>query len=275
MEEFLNNALSKLGEAISSIGLRLIAALIVLFVGRKACKLLMKLITKGKAFEKLNPGVRTFLKSFLNIALNVILFLTVASILGVPMTNFVAILGSAGLAIGLSLQGSLANFAGGLMILIFKPFEVGDYIESSGTAGTVRDISILYTTLITPDNLRIVIPNGTLANATVKDYTSEETRRVDIPVSVAYGSDVEKVKELLLRAASETEQVLSDPEPLCRLDKHGDSSLDFILRVWTKNPDYWTAYYALKESTLKILTETGFEIPFPQMDVHIFGETRK
>lgn len=274
MEEFLNNVFSKLGEAISSIGLKLIAAAVVLFVGLKICKLLMKLLLNGKAFQKLNPGVRTFLNSFLKIALNVILFLTVASILGVPMTNFVAILGSAGLAIGLSLQGSLANFAGGLMILIFKPFEVGDYIESSGISGTVRDISILYTTLITPDNLRIVIPNGTLANATVKDYTSEETRRLDIPISVAYGSDVEKVKELLLHVASETDTVLSDPEPFCRLDKHGDSSLDFVLRVWTKNSDYWTAYYALKESTLKALTENGFEIPFPQMDVHISGETK-
>ncbi len=274
MEEFLNNIFSKLGEAISSIGLKLVAAIVVLFVGLKICKLLMKLLSNGKAFQKLNPGVRTFINSFLRIALNVILFLTVASILGVPMTNFVAILGSAGLAIGLSLQGSLANFAGGLMILIFKPFEVGDYIESSGISGTVRDISILYTTLITPDNLRIVIPNGTIANATVKDYTSEETRRVDIPISVAYGSDVDKVEELLLSVASKTDLVLSDPAPFCRLDKHGDSSLDFALRVWTKNADYWTVYFALKEATLKALTENGIEIPFPQMDVHVSGETK-
>ena len=160
------------------------------------------------------------------------------------------------------------------MILIFKPFEVGDYIESSGISGTVRDISILYTTLITPDNLRIVIPNGTIANATVKDYTSEETRRVDIPISVAYGSDVDKVEELLLSVASKTDLVLSDPAPFCRLDKHGDSSLDFALRVWTKNADYWTVYFALKEATLKALTENGIEIPFPQMDVHVSGETK-
>lgn len=269
MPEFFKSLLQKLGEFASTAGIKLIGAFVIVFVGFRLCKWLLKLIQKGKGFHRLDTGVQTFLISFLNIVLKTLILLTAASVLGVPMTNFVAVLGSAGLAIGLALQGALANFAGGIMILIFKPFEVGDFIESAGVSGTVRSISILYTTLLTPDNRRIVIPNGTLSNATVVDYSSESSRRVELIFSVSYDSDIETVKQTLLDTASAHPLVLKDPAPFARLSKQNDSSLDFVLRVWCQSGDYWTVNFDLNEEVKKVFDQKGIEIPFPQMDVHL------
>lgn len=266
---FLRNAMAVLGDFAASAGLRLLGAAVILFVGFKVTKWVQGILLKSKGIQHLEPGVQTFLKSLIGIGLKLVVILTAISLLGVPMTNFVTILGSAGLAIGLSLQGSLSNLAGGLMILIFKPFKVGDYIEAPSGAGTVSEITILYTILTTPDNRRVVIPNGSISNEAVTNFSFHDTRRLDITISVAYDSDIEKVKALLLETASAHPLVMDDPAPFCRLTNHGESSLDFALRVWVKSGDYWTANFDLKESTKKALDENGIEIPYPQLDVHL------
>ncbi len=270
MDEFLKTILSKLGEFASTAGLRLVGALLILFVGFKLCKWLLRLMKKTKAFAKIDVGVQTFLVSLLNIVLKILIVLSAIALLGVPMTNFVALLASAGVAIGASLQGSLSNLAGGIMILLFKPFKVGDYIDSAEGSGTVTEVTILYTILTTPDNRRIVIPNGAISNEAITNYSYHDTRRLDLSFSVSYNSDIEVVKGIILEMAREHALVLSEPaEPFCRLNEHGESSLNFALRVWVRSGDYWQVNFDLKESIKKALDENGIEIPYPQIDVHL------
>ncbi len=250
-------------------GTRLVGAALALFVGLKLTKWLLLLLKKGAGFSKLEQSLQSFIGSFIRIALYILLFLTVAYILGVPMTSFVTILASAGVAIGLALQGFLSNFAGGLMILLFKPFQVGDYIETVSQSGTVKEITVCYTVLVTPDHKRITLPNGTLTNAAIVNYSVEEQRRVDLTYSVAYRSDSALVRQVLLQLAAAHPLVLAEPAPAVQLSRHSDSSLDFLLWVWTTPADYWQVYYALNEQVKLAFDQNGIEIPFPQMDVHI------
>ncbi len=265
MQQFLATVL----DYALSAGIRLVISAILLIVGFKLIKVLVKALEKSRLFGRIDASVRTFIKSFVSIALKIVLILTVAAYLGLPMTNMIAVLGSAGLALGLALQGSLSNLAGGLMILIFKPFRVGDFIESGSDAGTVEAISILYTELRTTDNCRIVIPNGTISNAVVKDYSAEETRRVDLDFSVGYRSDIDQVKKLLSDLAAAHELILKDPAPVVYLKNHGDSALVFTFRAWVKTEDYWTVYFDMNECVKKAFDAYGIEIPFPQLDVHL------
>lgn len=267
--EFLNSLLSKLGELLSTAGLRLLAAALVLLIGLKLAKFIVKLIQKGKGFSKIDAGVQTFLLSFIKIAMNVLIFLTAANVLGIPMTNFVALITSAGVAVGLAMQGSLSNLAGGIMILVFKPFRVNDFIDTAQGSGTVTEITILYTILTTPDNRRIVIPNGAISNEAITNYSYNDTRRLDLTFSVSYDSDIEKVRSILLEAAQGHALSLKDPEPFCRLSEHGDSSLDIVLRVWVKKDDYWDLHFDLKEQVTDAFAKNDIKIPFPQMDVHV------
>ena len=270
MEEFLKTILTKLGEFASTAGLRLVGALLILVVGFKLCKWLLKILQKTKAFAKMDPGVQTFLSSLLNIVLKIMIVLSAIALIGVPMTNFVALLASAGVAIGASLQGSLSNLAGGIMILIFKPFKVGDYIDTAEGSGTVTEVTILYTILTTPDNRRIVIPNGAISNEAITNYSYHDVRRLDLTFSVSYDADIEVVKALLLEKAREHSLVLTEPDaPFCRLTEHGQSSLNFALRVWVKSEDYWQVNFDLKEEIKKSLDEQGIEIPYPQLDIHL------
>ncbi len=270
MNEFLKTILAKLGEFASTAGLRLVGALLILIFGFKICKLLIKLLKKSHFFEKMDGGVQTFLSSLLNIVLKIMIVLSAIALLGVPMTNFVALLASAGVAIGASLQGSLSNLAGGIMILMFKPFQVGDYIDTAEGSGTVTEVTILYTILTTPDNRRIVIPNGAISNEAITNYSYHDHRRLDLTFSVSYDADVEVVKNLLLETARAHSLVLSEPDvPFCRLAEHGESSLNFALRVWVKSENYWQVNFDLKEAVKKALDENGIEIPYPQIDVHI------
>ncbi len=270
MEEFFKTLLAKLGEFASTAGLRLVGAILILFVGFKLCKWVLNLLKKTKAFSKMDGGVQTFLVSLLNIVLKIMIVLSSVSLLGVPMTNFVALLASAGVAIGASLQGSLSNLAGGIMILIFKPFKVGDYIDTAEGSGTVTEVTILYTILTTPDNRRIVIPNGAISNEAITNYSYHDVRRLDLTFSVSYDADIEVVKNLLLEKAKTHALVLTEPDvPFCRLTEHGQSSLNFALRVWVKSEDYWQVNFDLKEEIKKSLDEKGIEIPYPQLDVHL------
>lgn len=253
----------------TSFGLKLLGAIIVLIIGSRLIKILSKWIKNSPKLDKLDNSLRSFLVSFSKIVLYIVLIITVAMILGIPATSFITILASCGVAIGLALQGSLSNFAGGLMILFFKPFKVGDFIEAAGESGTVKDISVVYTTLLTPDNKRITIPNGTLTNSVIENYSSEKLRRVDMNFNVAYNCDTQKVKEIIEGEIGALEKALKEPKPFVRLTAHGDSALTFTARVWCKNSDYWDVNLDLTENIKAAFDKNEIEIPYNQLDVHI------
>lgn len=269
MEQFLNNLWAALADLATSVGLKLVYAALILIIGLKLAKFFCKKFGKSRLLERMDVSVGKFLLSTLKIVLNCLVIITAALVLGVPATTFVTILGSAGLAVGLALQGSLSNLAGSIMILIFKPFRVGDYIEGNGVSGTVEEINFFYTVLTTPDNKRITCPNGTMSNAVVIDYSTNATRRVDFSLTVAYGTDVEKVRSLLLETAGTCKLLLNDPAPVAYFTGHGESALNFSLRVWCATADYWTVFFELQNTINDAFVREGIEIPFPQMDVHV------
>lgn len=256
-------------ELLASFGLKIIAAAVILFVGIKLIKFTKKWIKTSHKLEKVDMGVRTFLGSFFGITLYAILFISIAMVLGIPTTSFVTALASCGVAIGLALQGALGNLAGGIMILIFKPFKVGDYIETSSTSGTVTNITIMYTVLTTPDNKVITIPNGTLTNSVIENYSASDERRVDVCFTTGYECDIDKVRAILLAVADKHALVLKDPAPFARLTNHGENALEYTLRVWCKASDFWDVKFDLIENVKKEFDLNGISIPYPQMDVHI------
>lgn len=250
-------------------GIKLLGAIIVLVVALKIISAIKKFIKNSPKLDKVDPGVRSFLGSFVSIALYIMLVIVIAGMIGIPATSFITILASCGVAIGLALQGSLSNFAGGLMILIFKPFKVGDFIEVCGETGTVAEITVVYTVLLTTDNKRITIPNGTLTNSVIENYSAESLRRVDLTVNTAYSCDIEQVKAVVTKLAENHPLALAEPAPQVRVSAHSDSSLTYVVRVWCKTEDYWTVFFDLTEGIKKAFDENGIEIPYPQMDVHV------
>lgn len=250
-------------------GVKLIVAIIVLLIGFKLVDILGKRFKNTKFYEKLDPTARTFFRSFITIALKIVLVIVAALIIGVPMASMVAVIGSAGLAIGLALQGSLSNIAGGFIILVFKPFKVGDFITTADAMGTVESINIFYTKVLTNDNKVIQIPNSVISNQTLTDYSTKDLRRVDLNINTSYDNDVEKVKSVLLSVAEKTDKAVLDPAPQARLSEHGASSLNFAFRVWCKNEDYWDVYFDLLEGVKKAFDENGIQIPYQQIDVHV------
>ena len=264
-EKFINF----LFDFLTSWGIKLLGALIVLVVGIKLIGWLSKWIKKTPKLDRLDSSLRSFLGSFSRIILYVILIITVAMILGIPATSFITILASCGVAIGLALQGSLSNFAGGLMILFFKPFKIGDYIEASGESGTVVGISVVYTELLTPDNKRITVPNGTLTNEVIVNYSAEETRRIDWKFTTSYDNNVSEVKEIINTVLRAQPEILAEPAPFVRLSEHGDNALVYTVRVWCKNADYWTIYFNVMEQVKEAFDKNNVSIPYPQLDVHI------
>lgn len=265
MEEIL----SKLGNSVYSIAERLVFAIIIAVVGAILIKLVKRIFKRKNSLIKIDPTARRFVHNFSLIGLETLIIISIIAVLGVPMASIVAVLASAGLAIGMALQGSLSNLAGGIMIAILKPFSLGDYIEAGDVSGSVTDISVFYTSLCTADNKKVVIPNGSLMSSNITNYTSESTRRIDIKISAAYGTDIGMAISVLENAAQQNILVLKDPAPCAYLNNNGDSSLEFVLRVWCKNADYWTVFYALNKSVNIAFTSNGIDIPFPQMDVHI------
>lgn len=254
---------------LSTFGLKLLWALVVFVVGYNVIKAFRKWFKGSKKLDHMDTGLRSFLSSFFGIALYAVLAIVVATILGIPATSFITILASCGVAVGLALQGSLSNVAGGIMILLFKPFRIGDFIEAAGESGTVKEITIVYTILKTGDNKIVTVPNGTLTNSTIKNYSAEKLRRVDMTFNVAYSSDIDKVKGILSETLSAHPCTLSDPEPVVRLSAHGDSSLTFVARVWCENADYWTVYFDVTEKVKEEFDKNGIEIPYQQIDVHV------
>lgn len=250
-------------------GLKLIVAIILLLIGFKVVNFLGEKFKKTKVYDRLDPTARTFFRSFIVIALKIVLVIAAALIVGVPMASMVAVIGSAGLAIGLALQGSLSNIAGGFIILVFKPFKVGDFITSADATGTVEAINIFYTKVLTVDNKVVQIPNSVISNQTLTDYSTKDIRRVDLDINASYDSDVEKVKSILLSVAEKTEKAVLDPAPQARLSVHAASSLTFTFRVWCKTEDYWDVYFDLVEGVKKAFDENGIQIPYQQIDVHV------
>ncbi|AMQ55471.1 mechanosensitive ion channel family protein [Algoriphagus sanaruensis] len=242
----------------------LIYALLFYLVGRFIVKKLLKgfeiLLEKREA----NPSLNSFLVGLVKALLYVSLFIGVATILGVPMSSFFAILGAAGLAIGLALQGSLSNFAGGVLILLFKPFKVGDVITGQNHTGTVSKIDILYTHLLTFDNKEVIIPNGNLANSDVVNITAQPTRRMEINVGVSYDADLKEVRETIFEILKNDPRVHEDPTPVVWLNNFGDSSLDLVVRAWTNTEDVWSVYFETMEKINSAFREKDIEIPFPQ-----------
>lgn len=250
-------------------GPKVIGAIITLIVGFIVIGIVVGFVNKTMERRGVDPSLTPFLKSILSIILKVALVLTVIGILGVEVTSFVAILGAAGLAVGLALQGTLQNFAGGVMILLFKPFKVGDVIDAAGYIGSVREIQIFNTIMKTPDNKTIIVPNGQLANSSMTNYSTEPRRRVDWTIGIAYGDDVDKAKEVIRKLIDADSRILQDPEPFIAVSELADSSVNFAVRVWVESGDYWGVFFDMNEQVYKTFGQEGLNIPFPQMDVHV------
>ena len=276
IEENISNAdtiiktiVSKISEYLADAGINLVLSLIILIVGWKFINVFSRKIKTGKMFRKIEPTTRSFINSAISITLKIILIITVAALLGVPMTSMVAVLGSCGLAIGLALQGSLSNIAGGFILTVFKPFVVGDFIKTGEFEGTVKSMNIFYTKIITPDNKIIVIPNSKVSDSALTDYNAFPTRRVDIDITAAYSENSDDVKKALIDAAKENEKVDASIEPVAVITSFDDSAVAYQLRLWCKTEDYWDVKFAVTERVKKIFDERDIQIPFPQMDVHI------
>lgn len=265
MEEFLN----KLVGIGVEYGSRLLISLVVLIIGSRLIKILDRSLKKERKFSRIDKEVKEFLIGFINIALKVLLFITILSVLGIPMTSLITILGSAAVAIGLALQGGLSNLAGGLMLLIFKPFKDGDFIEAEGQSGTVDSISLFYTTIITVDNRVVHLPNGGLSNSVVVNYTANEKRMLNVDISVSYDSNIDKVKKVITDTLNSIDKVIKDEPMLIKLKTHNASSLDFVVRAWVNTPDYWDVYYEFMENVKNNFDKNKIEIPYQQLDVHV------
>lgn len=250
-------------------GYKLVGALVALIVGLYVIKLITNGVAKVMKKKEVDSSLQPFLRSMLNVALKILLVISVLGMMGIEMTSFIAVLGAAGLAIGMALSGTLQNFAGGVMILIFKPFKVGHVITAQGHTGVVYEIQIFNTILKTPDNKHIIIPNGGLATGSLINFSKEETRRVDWTFGIGYGDDVDKAREVLLKLIADDERIKQDPEPFIAVSELADSSVNFAVRVWVDASNYWPVYFAMNENVYKTFDKEGLNIPYPQMDVHV------
>ncbi|MBQ8472602.1 MAG: mechanosensitive ion channel [Bacilli bacterium] len=265
MKEVLEPIINEL----ANFSVKIVIAVLIIVIGLRVVKFVMKKIKKGKGFNKLEKSTQTFIYSILNILLKGLVFLTAITEVGIPMTSVIAVLGSAGLALGLALQGGLSNIAGGVMIMLFKPFKVGDFIDTNSYSGTVKEINIFNTVLTTYDNKKIIMPNGDLSNSVVVNSTAMKNRLLDITVSVDYKSSIEDVKNILLKIAKDCKYRVKDEDILVALKEHGSSSLNFTFRIWVLKEDYWTAKFELLEMIKNTLDENGISIPYPKLDVNI------
>lgn len=267
--KFITKLVDSLEELAVKYGGRLIAAILILVIGFKLVNVLMKKLSVSKASNRLDPSARSVVYDVTAVVLKCVTAVTALAVMGIPMSSIVAVIGSCGLAIGLALQGSLANIAGGFILLVFKPFRVGDYIALDGVEGTVREIGIFQIKVETIDNKVVVIPNSAASNATLTNYTANVTRRVDMKFTASYDDDINKVEGVLLSVCSRHPLVLDEPVPFARLSAHLDSALEYTVRVWCRSEDYWTVYYDLMKSVKYAFDENGISIPFPQAEVGI------
>lgn len=269
--EIIDEYIVKYGERILDYLPSILMAVVVLFAGLWAIKMIKSLLKKLFINRNFEPTLKKFLLDVIGWTLKVLLFVIVISQLGVETTSLVALLGAAGLAVGLALQGSLANFAGGVLLMIFKPFKVGEFIEAQGQTGTVKEISIFYTKMLTVNNQLVVLPNGKLSNDNITNFTSEGRRRDVITIGISYDSDIKKAKEVLVSLMKEQENILKDPEPVVFVEDLADSSVDLTVRFWAMNEHFWACHFYTIEEAKSRLEAAGITIPFPQRDVHHYN----
>lgn len=250
-------------------GPKLIGAIIVLIFGFWFIKIISGGINKTLDKRKIDESLKPFLKSIINILLKTMLFISVLGMVGIQMTSFIAILGAAGLAVGMALSGTLQNFAGGVMILLFKPFKVGDFIDAQGHMGSVKEIQIFNTILTTPDNKTIIIPNGGLSTSSMTNFSTEPLRRVDWTFGIGYGDSIDQARKVLKELADADSRILKDPEVFIGVSALADSSVNFAVRAWVKAEDYWGVFFDMNENVYNTFNKEGINIPYPQMDVHV------
>lgn len=253
-------------------GLNIIWAILTLVIGLWLVNLISKGIRQGLEKGGTDETLKGFLVSFLTILLKILVYITALGMLGVEMTSFIAILAAAGLAVGLALSGTLQNFAGGVMILLFKPFKAGHFIEAQGHSGTVKEIQIFTTILISPDNKTILIPNGPLATDSIINFSMQPTRRVDWTFGIGYGDDLDKAYEVIKDLLSRDERIQDEPAPFIALTQLGDSTVDIVVRVWVNAPDFWPVFFKMNEEVYRTFEKEGLSIPFPQHDIHLHKE---
>ena len=277
MEEFFSSTshismdvfLSKIIDLATSLGSRILTAIVVFLIGRWIVKKLNRIVLSIMEKKQVEASLFSFTKSLVSITLNFILIIVIIGVLGIETSSFIALFASAGIAVGMALSGTLQNFAGGIMILIFKPFKVGDVLEAQGQTGTVKEIQIFNTIISTPDNKIIIIPNGGLSTGIMKNYSKEPTRRVDWEFGIAYGDSYEKAKAVIERLLKADSRILSSPTYFIALNSLGESSVNIVVRAWVNAEDYWNVFFSMNEKVYKTFAEENLNIPFPQLDVHL------
>ncbi len=270
--ENIQEVLDRLSSLFIRYGMKFLLTIVVLIVGLIVIKWITRALVRLMKKSNVNESLIPFLRSLTNILLKAMLIISVLSMVGIQMMSFVAVLGAAGLAVGMALQGTLQNFAGGVMILLFKPYEVGDFIEAQGYMGTVKEIQIFTTSLLTPDNRKVIIPNSPLATNALTNFSAMPTRRIDFSFGIGYEDDIDKAREILLKMAKEDDRILKDDNPPeVMVEALADSSVNLKLRVWLNASDYWGVFFDFTENAKKRFDGAAISIPYPQQDVHLYN----
>ena len=272
VKDIYNVELSKLLETLIGFALQagksVLVAIIIYVVGRFIIRMVNKIVAKVLVKRNVDLTIQSFVKSFVNVLLTALLIVAVVNALGVDTTSFAALLASVGLAAGMALSGNLQNLAGGLLLLLFRPFRVGDYITAQGESGTVKEIQILHTIIVTVDNRDVILPNGALSSGNMTNFSREPLRRVDLTVGVEYGQDIDRVREVLQRLFAADTRILQNPAPFVALGALSSSSVDITIRLWVKSEDYWGVFFDTNEAIYKTFNQEGINFPFPQLTVH-------
>ena len=268
---YWENKFDEMLKWITTNGIKMLLALIVLFILFKVVNVISRKIKKNMVKRKCDPTFTIIIVNLFRKGVKILLFISYLAFVGIDTASIGAVIASCGVGIGLALQGSLSNLAGGIIIVIVRPFKLGDYIEAQGEGGTVEDIRIFFTYIVTPDNRTVMIPNGVLANGVIRNNSMKDKRRVDFNFTVSYNSDLKLVKETLLNLVSSDERVLKDPAPFAQISKYGESSITFTVRAWVKSTDYWPLYFSIMEQVKEEFDKVGIVIPFNQLDVNIRG----
>jgi small conductance mechanosensitive channel len=265
----LAEVLEGLSETISEYGLSVIGAIVVLIAGRIVAGIIRSSVRKGLTRAKMDAALVPFIANMVYYLVIAFVVVAVLSLFGIQTTSLIAVLGAAGLAVGLALQGTLSNFAAGVMLLIFRPFKIGDFVDAGGTAGSVIEIGVFSTTMHTPDNVRITVPNSGVYGQTIKNYTANDTRRNDLLIGISYDDDIGRAMETITKVVTSDSRVLKDPAPVIAVAELGDSSVNLVVRPWCKKEDYWGLRFDLTRQIKEQLEAAGCSIPFPQQDVHM------
>jgi small conductance mechanosensitive channel len=270
----MEDTLQKIYDLVALYGVKVIAAIAIFIVGRWVSKGFRSVAQRLMDKRNVDPTIAGFVGNLTYVALLVFFIIAALGQLGIQTTSFIAILGAAGLAIGLALQGSLSNFAAGFLMIIFKPFKVGDFVEAAGVAGTVEDIQLFTTTLKTPDNKTVIVPNSSVTGDNIVNWTVKGTRRVDMVFGIGYEDDIDKAKQIMIDVLSKDDRILKDPPMQIAVSELADSSVNFVVRPWATVSDYWGIYFDAMENIKKAFDEAGISIPYPQQDVHLFQESK-